>query len=547
MGLKKSRSSKRFEFLTLFTMVLGTVIGSGIYMKNNELLSQTHNPLIAIALWGVVGIICVLSVVVFIEISSATKYFGNGTIGNWSKIFINRKTASFFSLVYTIVYIPSVEAVFIGSFITYFFKALNMPLSGSEQLMIYLIAGIVILVSFTIANIYAPAFGKKVQIFGSIFKFVPLVIALVAGFFLISKSNAMWNGGVIGGETIGDWSTSNVAPLNFLGGFGAILFAFDGYVYVANSQKTAKHKEQVPKALLAGMIFVAIFYVLMAISLFVGSTDGSVVKLLEKLFSGGQANPSQGSKDAARIVSNIILMMICLINTNIYSSIGMIELISDYNVKIVYTKDRKMTVAKAAIIKLSLSITFYTILVVIGFVIPREGWSGINQSFEGLSDDKLQALYDVPMMFVGSLSSGSAVLVFIMINVLTFAAIRNRRTKKVKVQKVKFFYVCAWISGIFMTVFNFFGIFIFMTLDAPNWLKSDGFIFTVILVISLIVAVIAYFWQESRFKKDPFIDGFDGEIIEDITDDVKEIDYDAIVAQKLKTDEAVKTSSKQKE
>jgi|GEM_PF-857588 len=74
--------TKSFEFMTLFMMVLGTVVGSGIYMKNSELLQQAKNPIIGIILWLIVGIVCVLSVIVFMEISSSTRHFGNGTMGN---------------------------------------------------------------------------------------------------------------------------------------------------------------------------------------------------------------------------------------------------------------------------------------------------------------------------------------------------------------------------------------------------------------------------------------------------------------------------------
>ncbi|SYV96621.1 Uncharacterised protein, partial [Mycoplasma putrefaciens] len=42
---------KMFEFLTLFAMVIGTVVGAGIYIKNKEVLTGTHNPIIAIILW----------------------------------------------------------------------------------------------------------------------------------------------------------------------------------------------------------------------------------------------------------------------------------------------------------------------------------------------------------------------------------------------------------------------------------------------------------------------------------------------------------------
>jgi len=49
--IKKHRISEQtFEFLTLFTMVVGTVIGAGIYIKNTEIIKATQNPIISIML-----------------------------------------------------------------------------------------------------------------------------------------------------------------------------------------------------------------------------------------------------------------------------------------------------------------------------------------------------------------------------------------------------------------------------------------------------------------------------------------------------------------
>ncbi|MBY7703834.1 amino acid permease [Vibrio harveyi] len=95
--------------------------------------------------------------------------------------------------------------------------------------------------------------------------------------------------------------------LSFFRGFGGILFAFDGFVYICNAQKRAKHKDVVPKALLFGMVFVSIFYVLMAVSLFLGSTDGSIAELLKRLFNGGEVKESV----AANVLVAIITTLIC--------------------------------------------------------------------------------------------------------------------------------------------------------------------------------------------------------------------------------------------
>ncbi|ASZ09457.1 amino acid permease [Mesoplasma chauliocola] len=505
MKTKKTKT-KTFEFLTLFVMVIGTVIGSGIYMKNSELLSQTNNPIIALILWSFVGVICIMSMVVFIEISSSTKHFGNGTLGNWAKIFINRKTASFFSIMYGWVYIPSTQSVFVAGAVNYLLLAIGVPIAPYQQLIIYLIVGISIFITCTILSIYKRFVNRRIQVIGILIKFLPLVIAFVAGFILIDKT----------GGTSAMWGTGNKqwSPILFFGGFGGILFAFDGYVYIANSQKTATHKDVVPKALFAGMIFVAVFYVLMALSLFLGSPDGSIVKLFEKMIGGNDSA-------AARIISNLILMAICLLGSNIFVDIAIVDLASDANNKTIYTKNRELSYKKAGVIQFLIFIVAYSFLIVIGICTTREGWDGLSSKINTENVITIEDLLNKPADYINWFSSGTSCLVFIMVLVVMIGGIVNRFTKRVKVEQSKLFLVCGIISSFFMTIFIFFGIFSFIwepkNIADGNWeLQLSGMWFLIILAVSLAINVIVFLIQENLFKKDPYTDGWEGEINPDI-------------------------------
>lgn len=503
MNTKKTKT-KTFEFLTLFVMVIGTVIGSGIYMKNSELLNQTKNPIIALILWSFVGVICIMSMVVFIEISSSTKHFGNGTLGNWAKIFINRKTASFFSIMYGWVYIPSTQSVFIAGAVNYLLLAIGAPIPPYQQLIIYLTVGISIFITCTILSIYKRFINRRIQVIGIIIKFVPLLIAFIAGFILIDKTggtSAMWPS---------DLNAYGWSPVLFLGGFGGILFAFDGYVYIANAQKTAVNKDVVPKALFAGMIFVAIFYVLMALSLFMGSPDGSIVELFQKMLGGKESN-------VARIISNLILMTICLLGSSIFVDIAIVDLASDANNKTIYTKKRGMSYQEAGFIQFLIFIAAYTFLITIGICTKRDGWDGLSSFVGSQSVDSIDSLLNKPADYINWFSSGTSALVFIMVLAVMIAGVVNRFTKKVKVEQTKLFMVCGIISSFFMAIFIFFGILTFIwepkNIAKGEWgITQSGMWFLIILVISLLINLIVFLIQEYKFKKDPYIEGWDDEL-----------------------------------
>jgi len=193
----KRAKSKTFEFLTLFVMTVGTVVGAGIYFKNAEILGQSQNPIIAILLWLIVGVVCVVAIAVFFEISSSTKNSGNGTLGNWLKLFVGRRVASFFSVLYVVMYVPAYNALFAGTFVFFFLQVIGVDLSWQMMLIIYLILGIVLLFAFHILNALSFQTGKAIQLFGTFFKFIPLVIAFIAGFILIGKQpdGAMFTNG----------------------------------------------------------------------------------------------------------------------------------------------------------------------------------------------------------------------------------------------------------------------------------------------------------------------------------------------------------------
>ena len=499
--MKKHRISEQtFEFLTLFTMVVGTVIGAGIYIKNTEIVKATQNPIISIMLWAIVGVVCFLSVLVFMEISSSTKHFGNGTMGNWTKLFINRKTASFFALLYLVIYTPAFYALFTGTFIYFLFELIGVQLSAGVQLILYLTLGIFMMIFFALFNAFKPKWSKWLQVGGNIFKFIPLFIALVAGFVLSGKSGAMLNQGSYPGDHyLGDWSQHNWKATSFFRGFGGILLSFDGFYFIANSQKTATHKQVVPKALMVGMIFAASFYVLMAISLFLGSPDGSIAFLFKRMLGD--------SSVAARIIPNLMMMLICFLNLNIFSMIGMLNLESDVEAKLLFVGERrgKISKFKCAVIGMTTGIFFYTLCLMMGIFISRGEWNGWTTMNNSLSDR--------PVEFIGIMGSVGSILSFFIVDVLIFAALINRKTNKVKVEKYPGVPILSIISGIFVAIFILAGLYTFIDSDPTHqtrFVDTSGLYFLILFVSLIVLTIIAWLIQEQLFKIHPFLGGFDG-------------------------------------
>lgn len=510
--MNKSKSkSKSYEFWSMFLLVIGMVIGAGIYLKNQELLSQTENPIVATSLWAVVGLVLVLSVVIFIEISKSTMNKGNGTLGNWLKIWVGRRTASVFSVMYSYIFIPAVITGFMTPVITYFLLTLDVYLNPMSQLFIYIFVGIFILVVLYASNVWLPKVCKGVQLFASVFKFIPLFVALIAGFVLWGSDDSAFNDVAY---------KQGATAITFLSGFGAILLSFDGYVYIANMQKGATHKEQVPKALIAGMIFVSVFYVIMAIALF-GGGDGSIVGVLSKIFGN-----SETGHRASVILANSVMMLVCFTSTNVFISVGMTEMLSDYNAKVIYLPKEKANFKFVALLQFSSTAVFYIVLILLGAFVPRGEWEGINSGRELWENNEsvyMNAIGD----FIGQMASALTAYVFIAINVLIVAAMVNRFTQKVKVEKLNsyIFWPASIISSIMLAVINIMAIvtFIIPPDDSVSFVQTGQFIFLIFFILSIIATFVLWISQEKVFKKHADIYA---DVAENIDDNMKLNNWD---------------------
>lgn len=65
---------KRYGLPTAIAMVIGIVIGSGVFIKGGKVLALTHgNMLQGVLVVGIVGLICIICSLVFAELGSSTK------------------------------------------------------------------------------------------------------------------------------------------------------------------------------------------------------------------------------------------------------------------------------------------------------------------------------------------------------------------------------------------------------------------------------------------------------------------------------------------
>jgi APA family basic amino acid/polyamine antiporter len=244
-GLKRE-----IGLMEAITMVVGVVIGSGIFFKASSVFSNAGNPTLGILAWIVGGIITIASALTIAEIAAAIPKTGG--IFVYLKELYSEKWAFLFGWVQAVIYVPGVAAALSIVFVTqatYF-----IPLTAVQQK----VFAIIMIFFITSINILSTKLGSKVQFVSTIAKLIPIFVIIVFG-LLKGEANS--------------FAASSVASTSTgLAGFGAAilgtLWAYDGWVGVGNMAGELKNpKKDIPKAIIIGLTIIIAVYLLINIAI----------------------------------------------------------------------------------------------------------------------------------------------------------------------------------------------------------------------------------------------------------------------------------------
>ncbi|OCA97029.1 APC family permease [Clostridium beijerinckii] len=240
-GLKKEIG--RIEAITI---VIGVVIGSGIFFKASSVFKNAGTPTLGIMAWLIGGCITIASALTVAEIAVAIPKTGGVFV--YIKELYSEKWAFLFGWMQTLIYVPGVAAALSIVFVTqatYFIPDLTP--------MMQKIFAICILFFVMALNVLSSRLGGKVQVISTIGKLVPIIFIVIFGLI---------NG------TAHDFSTTVFASnTSGAAGFGAAilgtLWAYDGWISVGNMAGELKNPEKdLPKSIIMGLIAIIIVYIL---------------------------------------------------------------------------------------------------------------------------------------------------------------------------------------------------------------------------------------------------------------------------------------------
>jgi APA family basic amino acid/polyamine antiporter len=276
---------KKYGLLTAIAMVVGIVVGSGVFFKAEKILTTTGGNLPqGILAWAIGGLIMIICAYVFAVM--ATRYEKVNGIVDYAEVTLGSKYGYFMGWFLVCIYYPAITSVLVWVSARYTCVLLGWDIVGSEALAI----SCFYLVAIYALNTLSPKLAGKFQVSTTIIKLIPLVLMAVVGTVFGLKNGILISNFTSG--VIADVTSSN--PL-----FTAVVatsFAYEGWIIATSINAELRDaKKNLPLALTFGTLFIALIYILYYTGL-AGAVENSVI------MAGGET----GAKIAfANVFSNI--------------------------------------------------------------------------------------------------------------------------------------------------------------------------------------------------------------------------------------------------
>ncbi|MEG6616991.1 amino acid permease [Peptococcaceae bacterium 1198_IL3148] len=242
---------KKYGLLTAIAMVIGIVIGSGVFFKAEKILVATGGNLPqGILAWSIGGIIMIVCAYVFATM--ATRYEKVNGIVDYAEATLGPKYAYFIGWFLAAIYYPTLTSVLAWVTARYTCVLLGWDIVGAEAMAL---AGFYLVLSYAM-NALSPKLAGQFQVSTTVIKLIPLGLMAIMGIIFGLKSGILvsnFTSGVIADTTANPLFTAVVATS----------FAYEGWIIATSINAELKDaKKNLPRALTFGTMFIALIYIL---------------------------------------------------------------------------------------------------------------------------------------------------------------------------------------------------------------------------------------------------------------------------------------------
>lgn len=291
-GLKK-----KYGLLTAIAMVVGIVIGSGVFFKAEIVLKATGgNMPLGIASWAIVGLIMIICSYTFATM--AAKYEKVNGVVDYAEMTVGKTYGYYVGWFMAIIYNPTITAVLAWVSARYTCVLLGWDITGGSCMTI---AGFYLIAIYAM-NALSPVIAGKFQVATATVKLVPLLLMAIIG-TIVGLSNGM---------TAANFThvvNSDISAGNGLfASVVAVAFAYEGWIIATSINAEIKNgKKNLPIALILGSLIVVFVYIFYYIGL-----AGAVTT--EQLMESGQAGAKMAFQNIFGSVGGTLVFVFVIIS-----------------------------------------------------------------------------------------------------------------------------------------------------------------------------------------------------------------------------------------
>ena len=244
----ESKLTKKYALITAIAMVVGTVIGSGVFFKAGKVLTNNNGSMaMSLLTVGAVGAIMVICSYVFSML--AQKYERVNGLVDYAEATCGSVYAYLVGWFMTFIYYPTLTSTLAWISAQYTVQLFGWDPTSDLHLALagfYLVAGYAL-------NALSPKLAGKFQVSATFIKLIPLVFMAIVGTVV----------GLVKGTTIE--SMQAVAGMTggsgFFGAVVAFAFAYEGWIITTSINAELKDsKKNLPRALILGSLIVVGVY-----------------------------------------------------------------------------------------------------------------------------------------------------------------------------------------------------------------------------------------------------------------------------------------------
>ena len=252
---ERIKEKQSVGFIQGLAIVVGMIIGSGIFLKPSIVLQAAGSPVMALAAWVIGGVVTLCSALSIAEIASNIPRAGG--LYTYLEELYGEKWGFLLGWVQSIISYPASVAAQAIAFATY--ASFFLPKSFGENVVAMRALALGIMGFVLLMNVLSTRYGGMIQVVATVGKLVPIVAILGVGLISgVADGASGMSTALIGG------SSANIGAA-ILG----TLWAYDGWIGVTNMAGEMKNpKKNLPRVICVGILFVIVVYALFNVVLF---------------------------------------------------------------------------------------------------------------------------------------------------------------------------------------------------------------------------------------------------------------------------------------